>query len=278
MPVAFDAASTGSSALQTYSFTHTPVGAPTAVVVGIADVGSTVAAGESLVIGVLYGGRWMNFRRQSFISAQTYLSVWSLHDPEPGPQTVTVYLTRVLDTAAICVSVTGNAAAGPNPPNSTGASNDFDTPPITATVTSATDRMVVGFVVSGGSGAGVNNDAQVTPGAGQTQRASVSAPATDLPRLEATTEAGAASVVTNWTFTNTADWSVVGIDLDGVNIPYTPGGGQYDDRHRFRPSVFHPGQTTAADAPFGVHRSAWPDDARDFGQRDNLAGSRTRGL
>lgn len=216
MPVAFDAASTASTSTRNYSWTHTPVGVPTAVVVGIGSLGLS----QPLSVG--YGGRKCTFIITTAIASQTRVSVYLCTDPPPGPQLVTVNLAATQEAASIAMSATGAGTEGPSPPNSNGDSNDFDTPPITTTVTSATNRMVFSFVASGSGGVSTNTDAQVTPGAGQTQQASVSAPTTDQPRFEGMTEAGAASVVTDATFTNQADWSIAGVSIDGIRRSADP--------------------------------------------------------
>ena len=48
------------------------------------------------------------------------------------------------------------------------------------------------------------------------------------------------------------------------------GGSPADDRYRFRNSQLWSGTST-----LGTKRSAWPDDARDFGLRDNVADNRS---
>lgn len=50
-----------------------------------------------------------------------------------------------------------------------------------------------------------------------------------------------------------------------------PAGGSFDDRYRFRGSVFSSGTST-----LGTKRSAWPDDAMDGGMRDTIADYGTR--
>lgn len=49
------------------------------------------------------------------------------------------------------------------------------------------------------------------------------------------------------------------------------GGGPFDDRYRFRPSQFSSGTST-----LGTKRSAWSDDACDFGRRDAIGDAVTR--
>jgi hypothetical protein len=63
------------------------------------------------------------------------------------------------------------------------------------------------------------------------------------------------------------EWNVVTIAIN----PVLEAGGTADDRYRFRESVFSSGTST-----LGTKRSAWPDDARDFGLRDLYGDFRTR--
>lgn len=201
MPVSFDAAATASSSASPFSWTHTPVGTPTTVVVGVA-----IRENLTTVSGITYGGTAMVFVRADLVAAAVRNEVWILDNPPAGAQTITVTLVLAQQTASISVTVTGSATAG-QPANHAGATGTSTAPSVT--VTSAAGRLVIGFVHVQRN----NTDAQITPDAGQTQRASISGPTLNRPRQEATDEAGAASVVTSWTLVTSTSWAAQGVDL-----------------------------------------------------------------
>ena len=188
----------------TVSWTHTPVGTPTTASVAIA-VRDDVAS----VVDVTYGGTLMTFVRADVVALTMRQEVFLLNNPASGAQLVVGSLSATSEGTGIAITVTGSATSG-QPANHAGATGDSTAPSVT--VTSAVDRLVIGFVDSDRN----NTDAQIAPGAGQTQRTSVSGPTTDRPREEATDEAGAASVVTNWTLTNATGWVAQGIDLSAA--------------------------------------------------------------
>jgi len=203
MPVAFDAAASGNgNDVTTFSWSHTSTGANRVGVVGIA-----VRDDAADVTGVTWGGASMTFVRLDVIAAVVRLETWIIVAPATGAQTVEATMSVAADAAGGSMSFTGAAQAG-QPTNNAGGTGVSTGP--TATVTSAVDRMVAGFVM----GERLNTDVQIAPGADQTQRFSQSGPTANRPRLEGTTEAGAASVVTSWTFTNSDDWAVAAIDID----------------------------------------------------------------
>ena len=203
--VAFDAASTAQfDGVSSFSYTHTPVGTPTTAVVevGIRSDGLT----DFTVSSITYGGTAMTFVRRDFTTLVQSSEVWLINNPAAGAQTVAVTLSAAAEGASIAVTVTGSATSG-QPANNAGATGDSTAP--TVNVTSATGRLVLGFVQSERT----NTDAQITPGAGQTQRASIDGPTVNRPRMEATDEAGAATVTTSWTFVSAQDWAAQGVDL-----------------------------------------------------------------
>jgi len=65
----------------------------------------------------------------------------------------------------------------------------------------------------------------------------------------------------------------------GVTVGAAVGGGTFDGRFRFRPScvtMYKQGGTTATQGHIIGAYPAWPDDARDFGMRDNMADNDSR--
>ena len=205
MPGAFDAASTAQfDGVSSFSFTHTPVGTPTTatVEVGIRSDGIT----DFTVLSMTYGGVAMAFVRRDFTNLVQSSEVWLINNPLAGARTVAVTLSAAAEGASIATTATGTATSG-QPANHAGATGDSTAP--TVNVTSATGRLVLGFVQSERT----NTDAQITPGAGQTQRASVSGPTLDRPRMELTDEAGAATVTTSWTLASAQGWAAQGVDL-----------------------------------------------------------------
>lgn len=210
MAAVFDAASTGSgNTVANFSWTHTPVGTPTTAVVGV-----VVRDDAASVVDVDYGGSLMTFVRTDVVDLVVRMQTYVLDNPPAGAKTVLVTLSTSAEATGIAVTVTGSATTG-QPANHAGATGDSTAP--TVTVTSATDRLVIGFIDSERS----NTDAQIVAAAGQTQRASVQDGTANRPRQEATTEAGAASVVSSWTLTNATGWVAQAIDLSAASTGAT---------------------------------------------------------
>lgn len=88
----------------------------------------------------------------------------------------------------------------------------------------------------------------------------------------ATAQAGnyTASIADGTAGGNTAAMIAIAVRGQGVLVDGL-GGGPADDRYRFRNSQLSSGTST-----LGTRRSAWPDDARDFGLRDSIADNRSR--
>lgn len=205
MAIAFDAASSGSgNGVSGFSWTHTPSGTPTTAIVGI-----VIRDDAASVVSVDYGTTPMVFVRADLVSLVVHMETWILNNPPAGAKLVSVSTSTTMEGTGIAVTVTGSATSG-QPANHAGATGNSTAP--TATVSSGLGRLVIGFVDSERN----NTDAQIAPGAGQTQRASISGPTLDRPRQEVTDEAGAASVVTSWTLTTTTNWVVQALDLSAV--------------------------------------------------------------
>lgn len=211
MPVVFDAAASVASAVASYSYTHTPVGTPTTAIVGV-----NVAGAGTTVTGVTYGGTAMVRVRQPFEVAVVRTAVFILDSPASGAQSVAVTLAAAAESVTISCTVTGAGTGQPT------FSNDFtiaaSANPVSCYCASdGTGDLVLGFIHSERD----NADANITPGASQTQRQSLSAPTLNRPHCELTTQAGAVNgAEASWTLTTVAR----GVAVVTLNIGTGTGG------------------------------------------------------
>jgi hypothetical protein len=158
--MAFDAVSHGelSNANSPLSWTHTPVGTPSAVVVGIGNY-----EGASSVTSVTYGATTLT-QLAILTGAGNGVYLYGANNVASGAQTVTVTLSANGNfTQANAITVTGSSLTTAFETATT--ATDFSTTP-SVTTTSQSDEIVVDMVISSGS-------VTITPGAGQTQRYSV---------------------------------------------------------------------------------------------------------
>ena len=194
MAVAFDAAASAASALASYSFTHTPVGTPTTAIVGV-----NVAAAGTTVTSVTYGGTAMTQVRNAFVSAVARTVVFILDSPASGAQTVAVTLAGAAESVTISCTVTGSGTGQPTFSNELGIPASAN-PVACYCGSDGTNDLILGFVHSERD----NADANIAPGASQTQRQSLSGPTLNRPHCELTTQAGAVNgAEAQWTLTTT---------------------------------------------------------------------------
>lgn len=142
--VAFDAISnlatpvTNSSA--TLTWTHTPVGVPTAVAVLVGGY-----LGNTIFTTVTYGGAAMTAGTLYGVIGNTFCQIWFLANPSSGPQTVSMSGETSIYAAAAAITVTGsdtttcfrNASGGTGTESGAGSS---------VSVTSASGDLVIDCV------------------------------------------------------------------------------------------------------------------------------------
>lgn len=203
MPVAFDAASSAITTLaSSLTFSHTVTGSNLALGVGV-EFGDTGLV--RTVSSITYNA--VNLTKPaggtSYNGTSIRSELWYLANPASGANNVVITLSASVDGELIggAVSMTGVDQATPvgTAANATGQST---TP--TVTVTSAVDEMVMDSVA-------YNLTTGATPGAGQTERWERLASLTNSG--VGSTEAGAASVVMDWT-TLLSDWATVGLPFN----------------------------------------------------------------
>jgi hypothetical protein len=195
MAVAFDAVSVkAASGSQNPSWTHTPVGTPSGVGIGIV---MRDASGDLTISSVTYGGNACSLE-DSQITGSGFEKVflYSLANPPSGAQTVQVNFAAVPDRNACAhsVSVTGGSTSDVfgTPVKATGNDNSIE-----VDVSSDTDELVMD--VAGAAAA-------IGVGAGQTQRMNE---ALDGATGVGSTEPGAATVTMSWTLGGASDWATV---------------------------------------------------------------------
>lgn len=197
MAVAFDAVSTLTpTTSSTPSWTHTPVGTPTAVAVCFAVVdnsGKTVSsvtyggAACSLVKSQTNGGPWTSY-------------IYALASPASGPQTVAVTWSGTLSHGADYDAVTVTGSNTSTAMSNFGSGTGSDNVP-TSTTTSTTNELVVDVITT------AEGNVSATPTAGQTAILDNVIASSHSGR--GSRKAGAASVTMSWTLAGSATWTSV---------------------------------------------------------------------
>lgn len=193
--VAFDAISNPTpinASAATLSWTHTPVGAPTAVavVIGGYAAGSTISSvtygGVSMSAGTAYGD----------YPATYYTRMYGLANPSSGAQTVTVTFSGNTYAAAAAITVTGSdtTTCFSNSSGNTATASSS----ISDTVSGATGELVVDCVAGFIAGAGAS-------GVGGAQTSRYSAFWNGNISFGVSTAPGAASVTTTWSTVSSSD-------------------------------------------------------------------------
>ena len=196
----FDAVSQASSnSTSLLSWTHTPTGTPTLVVVHVVYWEDTL--GVHTITGVTYGGTAMTSAgtRVRHATGEAAVHLWYLQNPPSGNQTVEVDVNGANATAVTAGALTFTAAASvANYTSGTGSSADP-----TLTVTSAT-----GEIVTGATGTfGVATMAFDTPATERWEQQ-----VTDQDG-HGGTEAGAASVTLDATYDDVGDWAMAALSV-----------------------------------------------------------------
>jgi hypothetical protein len=190
--VAFDQVSNGTPANNTAgpaSWTHTPVGTPTAVAV--------LVDGFSLPVDptVTYGGTSLGTYTVKKFNGTDTVYIYCLPNPPSGAQTVNVSWTggnAYVTAFAITVTNSNTSSCFSNTAGASGTSNS-----ISNTVTSATGQLVVDIADQDPGGT-------LTAGGGQsnTSTSNVSGLHSSV-----STAPGSASVTMTWASTSSADWA-----------------------------------------------------------------------
>ena len=138
--VAFDAVGPSSSgthsATTPLTWTHTPVGTPTAILIGV----TTFTGATNKVTSVTYGGNacsLIGFSESGGTAAAGGIALYGLLAPPSGAQTISVAFTGAASTTGGSISFTGPVSG-------------FGTPLITNSVSSTSVSGSVGGTASGG--------------------------------------------------------------------------------------------------------------------------------
>ena len=200
MAVAFDAtANANGNGVTSLSFSHTCTGSDLCLVVG------SGSSSPGTITALTYAGAALTLIG-ALTSSNTFQRVeqWRRIAPATGANTVAVTYDVANQCVAGSISFTGVDQATPvaGYASATGLST---TPSVT--VTSAVGNMVVDATV-------IDDGTAVTPGAGQTERWDVQAGAIGV-RGSGSTEAGAVSVVMDWTSLS-VDWTTNGCSVQAA--------------------------------------------------------------
>lgn len=153
-------ATLGGNNVTTRSWTHTPVGTPTAVIVGVIYY-NTPATDN--VTGVTYGGTAM-----SLVSGVTTNAVrvelWALANPSSGAQTATVNWDNQVTCECVAMTFTGSNTTTAIRTASAQTTGGISALTRSLTCTSAGGDMVVGVCQNGGS-----NTVAISPGGTETE-------------------------------------------------------------------------------------------------------------
>jgi hypothetical protein len=194
--VAFDAISNStpiSASGSNPSWTHTPIGVPTAVAVMVGGYFNNCT-----ITGVTYGGVSMSAGTLFGNSTDLSTQMFGLANPPSGPQTVAVTFSPTGDeyAAAAAVTVTGSDPVTCFSNSSGNALNPSSS--ISDTVTSAVGELVIDCVAGWVAGAGAS-------GVGGAQTSRYSAFWNGNLSFGVSTAAGAASVTTTWSTVSSSD-------------------------------------------------------------------------
>lgn len=203
MAVTLDASATGSATSTTVTVPLTVSGADRLLVVGIANYRNTTENTTS----VTWNTSENLTERDGQQNGDCRIELWTLTAPSTGTHNVVVTTSASTDISVCCYSLNGVDQTTPlgTSVNAGGAST---TPSVT--VTSATGDLVFAFL-------GVNSasGAAVAVGAGQTEQATEELAGANFNILESeiSTEAGASSVVMNYTINNSWNWAEIGVSI-----------------------------------------------------------------
>jgi hypothetical protein len=203
MAVAFDAVSTVASAtgVSSFSWTHTPVGTPSAVGIGWAGYSGN---GTARTHTVTYGGQACALEvgpdADPFANGRTN-SIYGKGAPLTGAQTVLIADdggSNNMHGQAYCVSVTGSDTSDvfSNSANASGSSTSSS-----VVCTSTADEIVLDACTTVDTG-------NCTVGSGQTQIINASMVVPFSFRALGSREGGAASVTMSWNFEFSTPWDI----------------------------------------------------------------------
>jgi hypothetical protein len=210
MAVVIDAGSSAASGTNVASFTHTPVGTPTAVVVGVDVLNFPASQANLYPAGVTYNGVALTLvtSASQFVTGDLRgLSMWVSEGftPASGAQTVALtYNSTPFGVVAGCASVTGSVTSSIVTDGSvaTGSSSTAS-----VDVTSAAGELVID-VVAQSNAAGAQ-----TAGAGQTQVPNWNATYGGSARGTGSYEDGAGTVTMSRTLANSGAWYSCGLSI-----------------------------------------------------------------
>ena len=188
--VVFDAVFTKTATgLPSDSWTHFPVGVPTAVAVCIAYTSNAVA-----INSVTYGGVAMTLEATINSAGTHKVAIYGLANPPPGTQLVGVMWAAAVSHVSASVSVVGSHLGDPFSNNQTATGVGTA---VTLACTSAVNELVVDVVVS-------DTITTFTQGGGQTKKWDIT-----VGTFEAagSVKAGAASVTMAWTLGASGTWA-----------------------------------------------------------------------
>lgn len=204
--VAFDAVSSNtvsSNTGTTLTWTHTPVGTPTAVAVEVMNYN-----GGPTVSSVKYGSATLTQAVTQAIGTSS-VAIYCVPNPPSGAQTVTITFSGTGSyTQGAAITVTGSNTStcfdGTNSAGGTGTA-------ATVTVTGGTSNDLVVDMV------GNNNGQTATVGGGQTSRFSNLAASAN--ETSGSTKPGASSVTMSWTIAASSPWGEIAASFEAAGSP-----------------------------------------------------------
>lgn len=257
------------------SFSHTPVGTPTAVIIRISGRGNSDNTTE--ITGATYGGNtctrqiWRSHSGgTSPPTGSRWVEIYTLENPPAGSQTVAITKTgsEARDLRVVASTYTGSLPSGqygtPQADNNSGSVTSTSD----ITLSSATGGLCVDALVTGANGE------NHTPDSPQSEEYDSDADASATSRCAGSSEAGAASVAMGWSWTTGAAYAHVGIPIAvaGSQDVTVPVGSVTITGHA--PSIYTAVVPLAPAAPTNCSGSA-TDDTITATFTDNSGGTAT---
>ena len=210
--VAFDAATASSNSdasSSTISYTHTPVGTPTAVVVTVISTGAKVSS-------LTYGWTNMTYLQSASPGSSVRVEQWGLANPFPGAQTVRATVTGPDALSSTAVTFIGSGTTFRTAFRAKDTNTDPSSSAITVTVSGVvTGSMTVDCAATDGGAA--------LSAPNQTQRLNFNNSYAGF-KIGVQTAVATGSVVMSWTADQRA-WGAVAIEV------LASGGGAADALH-----------------------------------------------
>jgi hypothetical protein len=201
MAIAVDNVSTGTTTGSTINISHTTSGTNRLMLVGV-SFGKGIS---DTVDSITYNGANLTYVGSHGGGSDPRVEIWSLVAPDVGTNNLVVNFSGGSGTEGATAGVTTFTGVEQSTPLGTFASANGTSTQASTTVSSAANELVFGVV-----GVRGDDNFNLSPGSGQTEQWDVHTSGTNG---GASTEEGAASVVTSWIWGDENRWAVGGVSI-----------------------------------------------------------------